>query len=266
MTSQLTLTGDLRRGDETQVLLKLQNSGVLPQDYAAIATNKALLAEIVAAIQRHCMFTSPEDQILRMLEVNEAVWKDTAITEEAVKEAGEPLDCPASDETGLYCVGLFSETGDVLKTFQRNWQAAAYVLSEDKTWKWDGLLFTPEGVQRRPNAQKRPTGLRWAVCELGRAHQDKCVKDARSELDKAGIMGMGQELPFVAALHPNWAVTMNGQDIPYVDAPDLQVAPAARGEFYCTPYLSFFRGNGEVRLDASHVEVPFSCWGSGSIR
>lgn len=266
MTTRKTLTEGLKNGDAQQVLRMLQTKGVSPEGYAAIGKNEALLAEVVAAIQRHCLFSTPEDQILRVLEVNEAVWKDATITEEALKALGDPPNCPVSDENGLYCVGLFSETGNALKTFQRNWQAAVHVHGQNNTWKWDGVLFTAEGVKPRAGVQKRPTGLRWAVCELGRSLKGRCVKDARQELDKNKTMGMGQELPFLAALHPNWAVAMNGQDIPFVDAPDLQVLPDAGGRFYCASYLLFNRDLGKVELNASRVEDSDSYWGSGSLR
>ncbi len=206
------------------------------------------------------MFSTPKEQIARMLEINKEVWKDKKITEKAIKALGKPPRCPK----GLYCVSLFYETGNVVKTFKRNWEAAVYVLGEDKTWKWSSILFDSKSVKSRSGAKKRPKGLRWAICELGKVHQGKSVADVRLELNNT--MGMGQELPFLAALHPNWAVAMNGKDIPFVDAPDLQVAPDARGEFYYAPCLGFSRDDGRVELIASHVEVPGSYWGSGSLR
>jgi len=117
-----SLTADLRRGDETQTLLKLQNRGVTTEDFTAIGQNDALLDDIVAAIQKHRLFALPEEQVTRLLVINELLWKDRAITEEAIRQLGNPsdLDCPVSDEQGLYCITLLYETGNPLTTFERN--------------------------------------------------------------------------------------------------------------------------------------------------
>ncbi len=261
-----SLTADLRRGDETQVLMKLQEDGIGPDDFTALKDNGVMRAEVVAAILRHRLFTSPEDQIRRMLEVNERVWKDGSITEVAIRAAGNPPACPASDEYGLHCVTLVSETGNALRTFERNWAACVAIHTEQGTWKWDGLAFMPKGVKQRDAAKPRPVGLRWVIAELGRAHKGTCVRDARSALDKAGVMGMGQELPGIAFMHPRWATTMNGGSIPFVDAPDLEVAPNGQGGFACAPYLYFDRGDGTVGLGAGRGDDPNSNYGSGSLQ
>lgn len=266
MKASPTLTADLRRGDETQVLLKLQQDGVMPDDYAEIAVNEAMRTDVVAAIQKHRMFTPPEEQAKRLFEVNAALWHDPAITAEAIAALGNPPKCPPSDERHLYCVALLYETGDALQTFQRNWEACVHVLGENRTWKWDGLLFAPKGVRPRENAKPRKAGLRWAVAELGRAYQGICVRDARVAQGTTGLMGMGQELSLIAALHPRWATSMNGETIPFVDAPDLEVAPIGRGEFDYAPYLYFDRDYGKVRLYANGVDYPRQNYGSGTLQ
>jgi hypothetical protein len=266
MKASPTLTADLRRGDETQVLLKLQQDGVTPDDYASIAANEAMRADVVAAIQKHRLFTSPEEQVKRLLEVNAALWRDPAITAEAIAALGSPPIAPASDERHLYAVVLLYETGDALRTFEQNWEACVHVFGEERTWKWDGLLFTPKGVRPRENTKPRKPGLRWAVAELGRAYQGACVSDVRPQIAKQKTMGMGQELPLIAALHPRWATSMNGETIPFVDAPDLEVAPDDEGAFSCAPYLCFDRDYGKVRLYALAVTDPIQDCGSGSLQ
>ena len=261
-----SLTADIRRGDETQSLLRLQQDGVSADDFVAIAWNDAMRADIVAAIIKHRLFTRPEDQIQLLLEINEAVWKDTSITEAVIRALGDPPDCPASNENGLFCINLFRETGNAVKTFSDNWDACVHVHGTDGTWKWNGLLFTKEGVQQRENVIIRPVGLRWQVAELGRQFQKQCVENVRPQLDKSKTMGMGQELPFVAALHPKWAVSTNGDTIPFVDAPDMEVAPSASGGFSCAPCLDFGRGARQVCLHAGRIGGADPNFGSGSLR
>ena len=225
---------------------------------------KLTVEKITKVVKKHDLFTTSEEQIRRLLDINEAVWHDTDITEEAIRELGDPPECPVSDEKGLYCVVLLYETGDVVKTFRRNWEACVHVRGEDSTWNWDGLLFTPQGVRQRQGAILRPVGLRWAVVELGRRFQGQSVEGLRPQLGE--IMGMGQELPLVAALNPKWAVSMNGKDIPYVDAPDLEVTPGGRGGFVDAPFLYFDSGSGEFELHSCRTDRVYSSCGSASLQ
>lgn len=265
MSTSSRLTADIRRSQETEVLKKLQAREVEVEDYAAIATNGALLDDVVSAIIKHRLFTSPEEQVSRLLKINEQVWKDSTITEAAIRDLGDPPSCPASDDSGLFCVMLFSETGDAVRTFERNWLACQYVHGEN-TWKWDGLRLTPQGVRARANAQPRLKGIRWQVCELGREFKNQRVQNVRLKLDSARRMGIGQELPAVAAMHPKWAVSMNGDTIPFVDAPDLEVVSDAGGQFGYAPCLSFDRDYGRVKLSAERVGGRSVRFGSGSLR
>lgn len=265
MKASPTLTADLRRGDETQVLLKLQQDGVTPDDYAAIAANEAMRADIVAAIQKYRLFTPPEEQVKSLLRLNGLLWCDPAITAEAIAALGAPPTAPASGKNALYAVVLLYETDDAFTTFQRNWEACVAIHGEERTWKWDGLVMTPKRVRPRKKAKPRPAGLRWAVAELGRAYQGIAVRDARVVQGSTELMGMGQELPLIAALHPRWATSMNGKTIPFVSAPDLEVAPDGEGWVGCAPCLRFHRELGKVLLSAFDVGDPPQLYGSGSL-
>jgi hypothetical protein len=221
---------------------------------------------VVSAVPSPSLFSTPEEQIETLLRIARDVWKDTSITESAIRALGNPPECPASDANGLYTVVLLSETGDAIETFRRNWDACVHIHKPEGTWKWDGLLFTPKGVRVRKGAKPAPIGLRWAIAELGRAFKGHKVRDVRRELDASGRMGMGQELLLIGALHSNWAKATNGDDTPFVDAPDLEVAPCARGGFIGAPCLSFNRGNRRVDLGAKRVGDSLSLYGSGSLQ
>lgn len=249
-----------------EALKKLQLRGVEMEDFVAIGKDDALADEVYAAILRHRLFAKPEAVIATVLEINEAVWKDTAVTEAAIRALGDPPEVPLADERGLSCLGLFRETGDAVHTFAENWAAAQFVHTLAGTWKWDGLLFTPSGVRQRVGAKPRPLGLRWQVAELGRGFQNRKVKDVRPALDSTAVMGMGQELPLLAALHPKWVKSMNGADRPFVDAPDLEVDPSGQGGFSSAPCLFFYRVDGQVGLRAYDVSVAGPSYGSGSLR
>ena len=263
-----SLTADLRRGNETQVLLKLQGDGVMPEDYSAIATNDTLRAEIVAAILKYRLFATPEQQIETLLRINEAVWKDRSINMKAPRRLGDAPVCPPSDEQNLNCIVLLRETGDAVRTFEDNWKALRHVHGENGSWVWGGIVFIADGVKLRVGAIARPKGLRWAIAELGRERQNQKVADVRPDLDQKKIMGMGQELPLIGALHPKWARAMNGEDIPFVDAPDLEVRPSAvaHESFSNAPSLDFSRATGEVELSANDVGARPPLSGSGSLR
>jgi len=201
---------------------------------------------------------------------SEALPSSLAITPEAIVALGGPPKCPAWDEHHLYAVVLLYETGDALTTFQRNWEACVHIFGEELSWKWNGLVMTPKGVRPREGAKPRKPGLRWAVAELGRAYQGITVRDARVAQSAEESAGMGQELPLIAALHPRWATSLNGKTIPFVDAPDLEIAPDGEGKFYCAPCLHFDRdrglGLGRVGLGACNVGNPNRGFGSGSLQ
>ncbi|MBI4281778.1 hypothetical protein HY625_03065 [Candidatus Uhrbacteria bacterium] len=202
------------------------------------------------------IFTTPEEQIRRLLDINEDVWKDRSVTEEAIRALGGPPTCPPSDDRHLFCVTLLCETGDPVRTFEENYKALVLV-HERRVWKWDGIVFTPEGVRLRAGAIPRPKGLRWAIAELGRQCQNQKVVDVRLALDHAEVMGIGQELSAFGAMHPLWATAMDGDTIPFVDAPDMEVRAFAHlgYSFKSAPCLLFNRSIGEVELGFSEVGV-----------
>lgn len=266
MKTSLTLTADLRRGDETQVLLKLQGDGILHDDFVAIGRDDKLRADVVDAILKRRMFRPPEEQVKQILEINEAVWKDSEVSEAAIRQLGDPPVCPPSDEHHLFCVTLLRETDDAVVTCAQNWLAAVFVHGGPQTCKREELLFTAKHMRLRTGAVPRPKGFRWAVAELGRVFQDKKIEDVRLELARTTRMGMGQELPLIAALHPAWARRMNGDSIPFVDAPDLEVDFEALGVFGRAPYLCFNREDRQVGLGAGGVCNANLGYGSGFFR
>lgn len=261
-----TLTGDLRKGEETNFWFQLQRRGIKPDDIAARSSDDPMFDEVAFAILKRGLFTLPEEQVKRLLEINEQVWKDPGITKAAIRAAGDPPECPPSDEHGLYCVTLFHETGDALTTFMRNWAACVFVHGEYNTFKWDGLVFTPKGVKPRAGAKPRPAGLRWALAELGRLYKGTCVRDVWHDLDAKSVMGVGQELPAIAALHPRWATSTNGRTIPFVEAPDLEVAPnPGWSGFDSAPCLDLPSRDDMVYLSYYDVEESDPRRGSGSL-
>jgi len=161
---------------------------------------KLTVEKITKVVKKHDLFTTSEEQIRRLLDINEAVWHDTDITEEAIRELGDPPECPVSDEKGLYCVVLLYETGDVVKTFRRNWEACVHVRGEDSTWNWDGLLFTPQGV--------RPSSC-WSALGCGRTRsavpgpvgRGSPPSARRDHGYGAGVATRGSSQPEVGCVH-----------------------------------------------------------------
>lgn len=263
MANPPSLTANLERGHETNFWGKLQGKGVMPEDVAEAGKSPAMIEEIVAVFLKYRLFATPEEQIATILRINEAIWKDRSVTEKAIRALGDPPVCPSSEDQHLWCTVLLRETGDAVRTFGDNAKALRFIHGEEGSWQWDGIVFTPEGVRLRTGAIARPKGLRWSAAELGRERQNQKVADVRPALDLAKRMGMGQELPLIGALHPKWACAMDGDEIPFVDAPDLEVRPNAGRSFSDAPCVRFNRGTGEVGLDAYDVANRSSCYGSG---
>lgn len=198
------------------------------------------------------MFTPPEEQVKRLLEINATLWRKKAITAEAIAALGDPPECPPSDEQHLYCVVLLYETGNALRTLKQNWTACVHVFGMEWTRLSDNSIVESRGVRQWENALPRKPGLRWALAELGRTYRGCRCFSSTPYTD--GFMGVGQELPLIAAMHPRWATSINGETIPAAFAPDLLVGDS--DDFGI--YLSFNRDSGEVYLDATNpCESPF---------
>lgn len=256
-----TLTGDLARGDETQVLLTLQQAGVTPEEYAAIGKDPDAQRDIVEVLMRHRLFTSPKDQINRLLDINAAVWHDPDITQTSIidslrmaqnhndvdyrfnrrhndHEVAAP-EWPASHGNGLYAVTLVYDTGDVRDTFIRNLQAFAFAKTGgDKALLEKAMRVIHSELQYFRDirlcrtAIPRMRGARWVVCELGRTLLNFSAEIARQILHQCKLMGIGPELPLIAAMHPKWALAMNGKDIPFLIGSDLEYYSGSDLEYH----------------------------------
>jgi len=173
------------------------------------------------------LFARAEVQVDRVLEINEQVWKDPVITEQAIRELGDPPGLARGAYSSLRCLALLCETGEPIKTFGRNWDACVYAYGQERVQKDEGITFKRGQLRPRSNARSRPRGLHWVICEVGRPI-DFNVDAGREAFMKNGWMLMGQELPMIAALHPQWVWSMNGQQVPIQMSPDLRVVNGKR--------------------------------------
>ncbi len=221
MKTSRRLVADLTGGEDQETKKALQLAGVTADDWAAIAYDREMRDEVVNAIIRHRLFSTPEEQIERILEINSAVWMDDAITESAIRRIGPPPNVTGAPRNLLRGVILLYETGDPRTTLLLNWYAFQHVYSGRATLARD--LFAYSGIiQVRQNAIVRPAGFRWSAITLGwKAVLD--LENATKIFDSSQIMGIGQELPLIAALHPRWARFMGSDEIPFIVASDIEI-------------------------------------------
>lgn len=261
MTTSPTLTSGLGNGPAQQVLRMLQEEGVGIEDYAAIGKDSALRADVVDAIFKRRLFSSPEEQIQRMLDINANVWHDPAITPETIAMLGDPPQCLSASDYSLTCGLLNYETGCAMDTFERNCAAMVYVHREKNTRIENGHLGRcADRVYLIPydKAKPRKKGLCWIKCELGRTHFGKTYMNGLSDIHQAGRTGLGQELPLVAAMHPRWARVINcSREFPCVGAPEVRVVPCGMSDYYRVPVLYMNEEHGRVNrklvLTGHHV-------------
>lgn len=267
MPTSLTLTEGLPNGKGQQVLRELQSRGIDVGDYCAISTDEALAKDIAAVFFKHRLFTKPEAQIKRLLWLNENVWKSPLITKDLLRELGEPPVCPSSNADSLFCICLFFEFGNALTTFSRNWDACEFVFGTETTRKQVRMRFCEVGVRFRKKAIPRPVGLRWQIVELGRKYCGQTPESVRAELDRSKVMGIGQELPLIAAMHPKWAQYMHDCSraeigrLPGIIATDLVISDTS-GKFNDVPILR----NGQfLELWSMPVNETYDRMGCGSL-
>ena len=212
------------------------------------------------------IFTSSREQIRLMLEINEAVWKDLAIPEQAIRELGDPPERPATEDDNLSCVTLLSDTGDLLETLARNVLACKYMHGVMHTEKTGDLMLAGKYVRQRKGAQVRRKGLRWAVCELGRKFRDQRAIYVTRKLARQNLIGMGQELPLIAAMHPHWAEAMEGNLLPFVSAPDLEVNLLGRQVEFTNTLCVSRSEKGAIVLGAYGIAAAMPNYGHGFFR
>jgi len=114
------------------------------------------------------MFSSPEEQVCRILDLNETGWKDPRITRQAIDELGDPPDCPRSNRYSLYCLCLLFDTGNFSDTLRRNWLALVRTCGRDKAVKASRVKFNDRSAISHKYAVVRQPELCWRVVELGR--------------------------------------------------------------------------------------------------
>ncbi|MDO8505149.1 MAG: hypothetical protein Q7S48_01020 [bacterium] len=118
-------------------------------------------AKLETALRKGHIFSSPRfSQIDHMLLINEEIWKDRTITAEAIRELGDPPECPAVEEDSIPCITLLSETGNAVETLTRNWAACRFIHGVIHTEKVSGLMLTGKYVRQRKGAEVRRKGLR----------------------------------------------------------------------------------------------------------
>ncbi len=211
------------------------------------------------------IFTSPQEQIRLLLQINEVVWKDLTITEAAIRELGDPPERPATEDEALPCITLLSDTGELIETLTRNVLACKYMHGVLHTERAGGLILAGKYVRQREGAQVRRKGLRWAVCELGRKFKDQRAIYVTPKLHRQNLIGMGQELPAIVAMHPNWAIRMEGELIPCVSAPDLEVDLLGEGGFTNMLCVSC-SDKGAIVLGAFGIAAAMPIVGHGFFR
>ncbi len=265
-----SLTGDIPLGKLYQMLLRLQGHGITIEQLTAIGNERDLALQVSDVLKFKGMFTSPLDQRETFLRLNREVWHDPLITREAIDALGEVPDCPiVSTGCYLFCLTLVFETGSTSETFRRNWQACQHIHDgnilfgrHQATSRLDWLHFGASQVRPSFNARARKGGFRWIVCELGRLYQNHSAVEVRAELLAKKRWGVGSELPLIAALHPKWVQAMDGENVPFLAAPDLVFKSGEGDTVELVPEL--WVRDGRLVLDGSVPESERGDCGAGS--
>lgn len=265
--SELTLTADLRRGDETAALLRLQERGILPDWYRQIGLPEPnpLADEVANVIRRYCLriFLPLAEQFQNFLSYNRWLKEkhpEYTIPDNELQKWQEEIARLAPEALLFYC-----HNGDVVLTAKLAWE---YTCSyRQKTWRWDQVRFEENWM--RGEGPVRPKGFYTMrrppedTEAIGKKFQGRMVCDVRQEL--GNDWGIGAEgLQFVGITHPHYPELMDGDKYPFIDLPGLAVAPGGDGDFYSAPCLSF--GGGGLRLGTALVDGADPRYGSGFLQ
>ena len=231
-------------------LRPLKNRGITAEQLLAFNNaNAALVDRLAVFINFQTLFSSPEEQIKRMLIINSELWHYLDITKGHIHRLGRPPDFPPPTEKTLSCVTLMYNSGDQVETFRRNWGAYWYMTFHKRAprapfWFKEKNLepLRVDGKEPMP----RPKGLFWAIVEFGRRYNKLSPREAIGQVNDINplleadneVMLVGPELTLIPAMHPKWAAIAGNKKLDYhcpgLSAPGMRVSiPDA-----CCPYYS----------------------------
>ncbi len=223
---------DATIGEEMNVLRQLNSTGVSREQFVAIGNDENLRQVLAGTTRWMTLFSSPEKQIERMLDLNKSVWHDPGITKEKIERIGPPPFCPApiytKKEKRFYCLFLFyefsyeSKSGkntNPIKTFWRYWEAMKYVFGEenlafaDDYWEEETKKMVRPKKKRtisfvEGSIDRHEAGFSWRLVELYRFIEIREAREARKKVFEISRdlcpRGLGHEILALPLMHPNW--------------------------------------------------------------
>jgi hypothetical protein len=226
---------DVSIGEMTNIHRHLSTLGLSREQYIALGDKDEVLRQSVAGMIRWMtLFSSPEEQITRILKLNDNVWHDPDINREEIKKIGPPPFCPApiftEKEMRFYCLFLFYEfkykgkgqtKTDPIKTFWRYWDAMGYVFGDNILAFGDDRYDNDKGEIVRDKKRRlltfaegsmdnRDSGLSWRLVEFYRFIEARDPGEARKQVFEISHdlcpRGLGHEILAIPVMHPKWMV------------------------------------------------------------
>lgn len=237
------LVSDITFSKLGETLRVLQELGAVGEDFRRLRKDHDLALEVFRVIRDNTIFRNTkyaegyerDEQIEKFKEWNTALSLGVPETDFANISKEFPIP-PACSKQQLYCTCLVYEFGDPLETLLNGLRILDHELEKIKgklrfeqsiggEWDQKRGLFFPERipadeVRFRPGARTRKKGFRFIVAELGREMQFPEEISAKKGYgyfndffqwcDKNGVRNVGQELPYIAAMHPGWIMSICG--------------------------------------------------------
>lgn len=235
MDDKPTLTANLERGVETQVLRTMQDRGITPEMWRQIGSfprpGRNLIADQIAeVIRRHCgmIFLSRYDQLESFRRYNN--WLQT-ISPEHVIPFSEFV--PIQERLGEipdHSLLFYCHSGDVILT---SYLALQYAFSTRKKFA-SGSIGTLQlrKMEPAPLTPPRPNGFYWMRIPfedeqaIGKKFQRFNIKEARELLGENWSMGC-EGFQFVSITHPHYPELIDGEKYPWIALPGLYSSPSS---------------------------------------
>jgi len=189
------------------------------------------------------MFLSPELQIEKVKELNNSYgW---GFTDEDFESLGNPPTWPEDGIIPVVYLEFFPKDTPE-ETFKVLWQVIRSSYKE--SWCLDQIHPSSDRLRLYPGVLYEK-GLRWRIVDVG-SNQGWSTDDVRREGNPDKLAHLG--LMCLAKLCPDWVVSMDGNEVPNVILPGIQISIPGHTPWAHVPYIGYVFNSRRIRLSANY--------------
>jgi len=219
-------------GRQRKLIDLLDSAGMTANMVQAVIDRPQLTAKMIAVLQENLnpqLFVSGEQQIenvrTRFGGINGffADWQ--------IQQASEAM--PDFEPEGLKALVLTPYFNNLQQTDQ--WLWATCKEAHPNNWSWESLKSDPQHMRLLEGTEFPANSLQWEIIDFG-------ANRGESPVDTRDTNSPHMTCLAAAWHHTKWVEAMDGEKVPYIWIPGLEVTVFEDKPFECVPNLSQFDG------------------------